>query len=138
MLHIAGQDQYCPPEAQKQIHEKLDSNPLVTIHDYPEQNHAFGRAGGQHYDQKAAELADLRSLEFLVRHLAGEGFANAQKVLSDRWDEHVKYEFATRDTEDTLKTMVADVRPESSVAPRHQERTDSHGAEVIHLHQRDS
>jgi len=108
MLHIPGKDQNCPPEAQKQIHGALDSNPLVTIHDYPEQDHAFGRPGGEHYDAKAAELANLRTLEFFVRNLAGEGFANAQKVLSDRWDEHVKYEFATRDTEDTLKTMVAD------------------------------
>jgi carboxymethylenebutenolidase len=108
MLHIAGKDQYCPPEAQKQIHEALDSNPLVTIHDYPEQDHAFGRAGGEHYDARAAEIAHLRTLEFFVRHLAGQGFADGQKVLSQAWDEHVKYEFATRDTEDTLKTMVAD------------------------------
>ena len=108
MLHIAEKDQYCPPEAQKQIHATLDSNLLVTIHDYPEQDHAFGRPGGEHYDANAAELANLRALEFFVRNLAGEGIASAQKSLSDRWDEHVKYEFATRDTEDTLETMVAD------------------------------
>ena len=108
MLHVAGKDQHCPPAAQQQIHAALDSNPLVTIHDYPEQDHAFGRPGGEHYDAGTAELANLRTLEFFVRNLAGEGFANAQKVLSDRWDQHVKYEFATRDTEDTLKTMVAD------------------------------
>jgi carboxymethylenebutenolidase len=107
MLHIAGRDDHCPPEAQKQIHAALDSNQLVTIHDYPNSEHAFSRPG-QHYDRAAAEIAHLRSLEFFVRNLAGDGFANAQKVLSDRWDEHVKYEFATRDTEDTLKTMVAD------------------------------
>jgi len=108
MLHIAGKDQFCPSAAQRQIHGTLDSNSLVTIHDYPDQDHAFGRPGGAHYDAAAAELANLRTLEFFVRHLAGEGFANAQKFLSDKWDEHVKYEFATRDTEDTLKTMVAD------------------------------
>ncbi len=108
MLHIAGKDKFCPPEAQQQIHQQLDQNPLVTMHDYPEQDHAFGRTGGAHYDRAAAELAHLRTLEFFVRNLAGEGFQNAQKVLSDKWDEHVKYEFATRHTEDTLKTMVAD------------------------------
>src|SRR5260370_1254133 len=108
MLHIARKDQFCPPEAQQQIHETLDRNPLVTIHDYPEQDHAFGRTGGEHYDANAAELANLRTLEFFVRNLAGEGFAGAQKSLSERWDEHVKYEFATHNTEDTLKTMVAD------------------------------
>jgi carboxymethylenebutenolidase len=108
MLHIAETDQFCPPAAQEQIHQALDQNPLVTIHLYPEQGHAFGRPGGEHYDAAAAELANLRSLEFLVRNLAGEGLASAQKSLSDRWDEHVKYEFATRDTEDTLQTMVSD------------------------------
>lgn len=108
MLHIAGKDQYCPPEAQTQIHAALDQNSLATIHDYPDQDHAFGRHGGQHYDKHAAELAHLRTLECFVRHLAGEGFVNAQKALSEKWDEHVKYEFATRDTEDTLKTMVTD------------------------------
>src|SRR6266852_6674608 len=77
MLHVAGKDEYCPPEAQKQIHETLDSNPLVTIHDYPEQDHAFGRPGGEHYDASATELANLRTLEFFVRNLAGEGLANA-------------------------------------------------------------
>ena len=108
MLHIAERDKYCPPEAQQQIHEVLDPNPLVTIHVYPEQDHGFGRTGGEHYDAAAAELANLRTLEFFVRNLTGEGLATAQKTLSDRWDEHVKYEFATRDTEDTLETMVAD------------------------------
>ncbi|MFN2578942.1 MAG: dienelactone hydrolase family protein [Pyrinomonadaceae bacterium] len=108
MLHIAGKDKYCPPAAQQQIHAALDSNSLATIHEYPQQDHAFGRSGGEHYDAPSAELANLRSLEFFMRHLAGEGFANAQKSLSDRWDEHVKYEFATRHTEDTLKTMVDD------------------------------
>src|SRR5207249_2967570 len=108
MLHVAGKDEHCPREAQKEIHEALDTNPLVTIHDYPNQDHAFGRLGGEHYDRAAAELANLRTLEFVVRHLAGAGLASAQRLLSDRWDEHVKYEFATRDTEDTLKTMVVD------------------------------
>jgi hypothetical protein len=30
MLHVAGKDQFCPPEAQQQIHATLDQNPLVT------------------------------------------------------------------------------------------------------------
>jgi carboxymethylenebutenolidase len=108
MLHIAGDDKFCPPEAQKQIHETLDANPLVTIHDYPGLGHAFGRNGGEHYDAAAAELANLRTLEFFVNHLAGAGLAGAQQTLSTRWDDHVKYEFATRNTDDTLETMVAD------------------------------
>jgi carboxymethylenebutenolidase len=108
MLHIAGKDKFCPPEAQAQIHRVLDQNQLATIHVYAEQDHAFGRPGGEHYNAQAAELVNLRTLEFFVSNLAGAGLASAQKTLSDTWDEHVKYEFATRDTEDTLKTMVPD------------------------------
>jgi carboxymethylenebutenolidase len=108
MLHIAGDDKFCPPEAQQAIHSALGSNSLATIHTYPDRNHAFGRPGGEHYHSADAELADLRSLEFVVRHLAGAGIATAQQSLSAKWDDHVKYEFATRNTDDTLETMVAD------------------------------
>ena len=71
MLHIAGKDQYCPPEAQAKIHAALDAHPLVTLHDYPQEDHAFARVGGAHYNLNAAELANLRSLEFFVRYLIG-------------------------------------------------------------------
>jgi carboxymethylenebutenolidase len=108
MLHVAGRDRFCPPEAQALIHQALDPNPLVTIHDYPEQEHAFGRPGGEHYDAGAAELANLRTIDFFVRHLNGSAATMSPQALSDLWDEHVKYEFATRNTEDTLRTMVAD------------------------------
>jgi carboxymethylenebutenolidase len=108
MLHIASDDKFCPPEAQRQIHDTLDGNQLVTIYDYPGREHAFGRTGGEHYDAADAELANLRSLEFFVNHLAGAGLAGAQQTLSTKWEDHVKYEFATRNTDDTLETMVAD------------------------------
>ena len=108
LLHIAKNDKFCPPEAQAQIHAALDGNPLVTIYDYEGMDHAFGRQGGEHYDAAAAELANLRTLEFFVHNLAGAGMAAAQQTLSARWDDHVKYEFATRNTDDTLETMVAD------------------------------
>lgn len=106
LLHIAGKDQFCPPEAQAKIHAALDSHPLVTLYDYPQEDHAFARPGGAHYNPNAAELANLRSLEFFVRHLIGS--ATVAASFSDLWDEHVKYEFATRNTEDTLATMVED------------------------------
>ena len=108
MLHMAGRDQFCPPAAQEEIHQALDTHPLVTLHVYAEQDHAFARVGGAHFDAQAAELANLRTLEFLVRHLSGPAATNVAQRLSDLWDEHVKYEFATRNTEDTLATMVDD------------------------------
>jgi len=72
MLHIAEKDQFCSPEAQAQIHEALDTHPLVTLHDYAGQDHAFARVGGAHFNKEAAELANLRTLEFFGRHLGGE------------------------------------------------------------------
>jgi carboxymethylenebutenolidase len=69
LLHIAGKDEYTPPEAQKKIMEGLKDNPQVTIHFYPEMNHAFARVGGAHYDKANAELADGRSDTFFRQHL---------------------------------------------------------------------
>ena len=37
-----------------------------------------------------------------------KNLTSAQQRLSDLWEEHVRYEFSTRDTEDTLATMVED------------------------------
>ena len=104
MLYIAQNDQYCPPEAQAEIHAALDNNPLVTIHDYAGQDHGFARVGGAHFNAAMAELANLRTIEFFVRHLNGGRAIN----LPALWDEHVKHEFVSRDTEATLRTMVED------------------------------
>ena len=110
MLHIAGKDQFCPASAQQKIHAALDAAPNVILHDYPNQEHAFARAGGAHNDPDFAELANLRTLEFLRRHLAiGSDVSTAAGPdFAALWEEHVKYEFETRDHVDTLDTMVDD------------------------------
>ncbi|HEY6329289.1 MAG TPA: dienelactone hydrolase family protein, partial [Blastocatellia bacterium] len=108
MLDIAGRDQYCPPEAQAQIHGAFDGNPLVTIHDYPQCDHAFSRIGGVHFDQAASELANLRTVDFFARNLTGAAAGAPPISLVDMWEEHLKYEFGTRQTEETLQTMVPD------------------------------
>ncbi|HVJ53649.1 MAG TPA: dienelactone hydrolase family protein [Aliidongia sp.] len=70
MLHIAGKDEYGPPPVQKAVHAALDGNPLVTLHDYPNDDHAFARVGGQHYDKASADLANGRTAAFFKQHLA--------------------------------------------------------------------
>jgi len=70
MLHIAGKDEFTPPEAQQQIVNGLAGNKFVTIHLYPEMNHAFARPGGKHYDQANAGLANSRTATFLRQHLS--------------------------------------------------------------------
>ncbi len=41
-------------------------------------------------------------------HGSRSGLTAEQKFLNDLWDEHIREEFATRDTEATLETMVPD------------------------------
>ena len=70
MLHIAGKDEFGPPEVQQQVHAGLDGNRLVTLYDYPLEDHAFARIGGQHYNKEAADQANTRTRGFLTQHLA--------------------------------------------------------------------
>ncbi len=72
MLHVAGQDDYNPPEAQKQVADGLAGNPLVTIHTYPDMHHAFARPGGAHYDAANAHLANSRTVEFFRKNLRAD------------------------------------------------------------------
>ncbi len=70
MLHIAGQDKFAPPPVQEKVHAALDGNELVTLHDYPDDDHAFARVGGEHYDKASADQANARTLAFFKQHLA--------------------------------------------------------------------
>ncbi|MEN0652985.1 MULTISPECIES: dienelactone hydrolase family protein [Hyphobacterium] len=69
MLHIAGKDQYVDAAAQAKVHSALDPLPNVTLHDYPERDHAFARIGGEHYDEADASTANARTLHFLSANL---------------------------------------------------------------------
>lgn len=70
LLHIAGKDSFVNADAQAAIKAGLNNNPLVTIHSYAEQDHAFTREGGQHYDAAAAKIADDRTVAFFKANLA--------------------------------------------------------------------
>jgi len=70
MFHNAGKDSFIPAAAQQQIADAVAGNPLVTLHMYAEQDHAFTREGGKHFDAAAAELSNARSIAFLKAHLS--------------------------------------------------------------------
>jgi carboxymethylenebutenolidase len=70
MLHIAEKDQFVKPDAQKKIADALSSNRLVTLHFYPQMDHAFAREGGAHYDKACADLANGRTSTFFKQHLS--------------------------------------------------------------------
>lgn len=69
MLHIAGKDQFCSTEAQEQIKAEMAKHRSVSVHSYPDMDHAFARVGGAHFDQAAADLANGRTREFFTKHL---------------------------------------------------------------------
>ncbi|MFV1991098.1 MAG: dienelactone hydrolase family protein [Acidimicrobiales bacterium] len=69
MLHIGEQDRFVLAEAQQAIAERLADHPLVTLHSYPDVDHAFARNNGNHYDTAAAQTANLRSAAFFRSHL---------------------------------------------------------------------
>lgn len=70
LMHIAGKDQFVPPEAQQKIQAGLKGNTRVTMHVYPDQDHAFARVGGDHYDKDAATVANDRTAAFFKQHLS--------------------------------------------------------------------
>ncbi|MGD9650020.1 MAG: dienelactone hydrolase family protein [Dongiaceae bacterium] len=69
LMHIAGKDKFVPPDAIAKIRENLSKHPHVTMYIYDEQDHAFARVGGEHYDAAAAGLANKRTAEFLGKNL---------------------------------------------------------------------
>lgn len=69
LMHIAELDEFVPPEAQKKIRDGLSDHPQVTMHSYPNVNHAFARGQGMHYDEAAATIANTRTKEFLQKNL---------------------------------------------------------------------
>lgn len=69
LMHLAGDDEYMPAEAQAKIRATLAGKPNVEIHTYPGCAHAFARNKGQHYDAAAATLANERTRQFFTRHL---------------------------------------------------------------------
>jgi len=69
LMHVAAKDKFVPPEAQAKMQAVLAKHAKVTYHLYAGVDHAFARAGGEHYDAKAAKLANERSGAFFGQHL---------------------------------------------------------------------
>jgi carboxymethylenebutenolidase len=69
MLHVAGADHFVTPDQQQAMHEGLDDEPRVTLHDYPGEDHGFAAEMGKRRSEQAAELADRRTEEFFAEHL---------------------------------------------------------------------
>jgi len=100
VLHFAADDKFVPEAAREQIRAAFAGNQDVEIHVYPGVDHAFARPGGHAYNKPAAVMAHSRSIA-LFRRVMGPHLD-----LSALWDAHTYHEFATRDVDATMATMV--------------------------------
>lgn len=67
LLHIAGDDHLCPPEAQAAIRKAAEgAGDKVSVMTHPGAQHAFARLGGRGYDPERAERANAATLESLA------------------------------------------------------------------------
>jgi carboxymethylenebutenolidase len=101
VLHFAADDKYAPPEAVAKIKTALASHAGAEIYVYPGVDHAFARTGGMHYDKPSALMAHHRSIALF------HGTMGPHYDYSALWDKHTEHEFATRDVNATMATMVA-------------------------------
>lgn len=69
LLHIAGNDQYVPKDAQDKIIETMKDHDTAEVFHYPGLDHAFARENGMHYNEQAAILANERTATFLQTYL---------------------------------------------------------------------
>jgi carboxymethylenebutenolidase len=70
MLHMAMKDRWVQAEVNDLLERRLSPNPLVTIHKYPDADHAFARKGGKPYRKEEADKALALSVGFFKQHLA--------------------------------------------------------------------
>ncbi|MBL7252232.1 dienelactone hydrolase family protein [Alloalcanivorax marinus] len=103
VLHFAEQDGFCDETTRNQIITALGGtvSKLETFV-YPGVDHAFARPGGDHFHKTSADMAHERTIAALKREIGPD------VDLSALWDEHCRHEFATRNVDATMATMVAE------------------------------
>ena len=69
VLHMAMKDRWVQAEGNDLIERRLSPNPLVTIHQYPDADHAFARYGGKPYRKADADRALALTVDFFRRNL---------------------------------------------------------------------
>lgn len=103
VLHFAEQDGFCDEATRNRIITALGGTvSRLETFVYPGVDHAFARPGGDHYHKTSADMAHERTIAALKREIGPD------VDLSALWDEHCRQEFATRDVDATMATMVAE------------------------------
>jgi carboxymethylenebutenolidase len=102
VFHFPENDTLCPPDVRARISAALRQRPQIEQYVYPGCDHAFATPARPQYDKPAAMMAYSRTLA-LLRKVLGPVYD-----LNALWEQHCYYEFATRDVDSVMPTMVAD------------------------------
>ncbi len=100
VLHFAALDKFVPMEAVEKIQAAFAGRTDVEFYVYPGVDHAFNTPERESYDKPSSIMAHTRSIA-LFRRVMGPYYN-----LVELWDKHCEYEFATRDVDATMQTMV--------------------------------
>jgi len=69
IVHVADEDEFFPKEGRQKVVEAVKGNKNVRAYVYPGANHAFARLGGNHWNGRAAAIANGRTAEALAAAL---------------------------------------------------------------------
>lgn len=99
-FHFGGEDDHVPQDAVAKIKTAFTDHKHAEFFDYPGAEHAFSTPGRPAYDKASSMIAHTRAVA-LFRRVMGPIYN-----LVELWEAHVAYEFASRDVDATMATMV--------------------------------
>jgi carboxymethylenebutenolidase len=100
LFHIGDSDTEVPEYSRQTLAAAVATQNHVELHVYHGCHHSFARPNHACYDKAAAMMAYSRTVALLRRELG------PVYDLSRLWDAHTLHEFATRDVDATMATMV--------------------------------
>jgi carboxymethylenebutenolidase len=102
VFHFAEHDSFSPPAVREKVQAELGKHAQIEQYVYPGCAHAFATPGREHFDKPAAMMAYSRTMA-LLRKVLGPVYD-----LNQLWETHCHYEFATRDVDAVMPTMVGE------------------------------
>jgi carboxymethylenebutenolidase len=100
MLHFGEADRGIPMEQVARVQAALAGRETAKIYVYPGAEHAFANPARPAFNKPASGVAHTRTIA-LFREVMGPRYD-----LVALWEKHCEYEFATRDVDATMATMV--------------------------------
>lgn len=102
LFHLGENDDKVPADARLALDAAVAPHNHITSHSYADCGHSFVSPTRTSYNKPAAMIAYSRTLA-LLRKVMGPVYD-----LSMLWEKHTEYEFASRDVDATMATMVAE------------------------------